>query len=144
LRLAVEVAGGDVPVLAFAAIHRKFYSMAVSAMKSFVTVQDCLYEVLARRNVAEIANWVAVGGVVDGDNLPGRQLVDIDTEDHLRFRREADLHARLGAGVVRKQQQNAAIERLRATLFGKRHREFWRRSARRLGKNKQCGASHGE
>ena len=48
----------------------------------------------------EIPDRITEGGVVDGRGLARLQLIDIDAEDHLRFRREADLHARLGAGVI--------------------------------------------
>jgi len=59
-----------------------------------------LNEIFARGNVVEIANGITEGGVVDGRGLTWLQLIDIDAEDHLRFRRETNLHARLGAGVI--------------------------------------------
>ena len=78
----------------------------------------------------EIADGITEGGVVDGDGLAGLKLIDVDAEDHLRVRREPDLHARLCAGVVGEEQQETAVERLGAALFRKGDGELrsrWRR-----------------
>lgn len=87
-------------MLAFALIHVEFDGVTIGAMEGLIAIEHHLHEIFAGRNVVEIADWITEGGVVDGRGLARLQLIDIDTEDHLRFRREANLHARLGAGVI--------------------------------------------
>ncbi len=50
------------------------------------------------------------GAVVDGDDAAGLGAVDRKAEDVLGIRAEADLHARLGGGVVGEEKQQAAIK----------------------------------
>ena len=87
-------------MLPFALVHVQFDGVTVGAMEGFIAIEDHLHEIFARRNVVEIADRITKGGVVDGRGLAWLQLIDIDAEDHLRRRREANLHARLGAGVI--------------------------------------------
>ena len=87
-------------MLAFALIHVEFDGVTIGAMEGLIAIEHHLHEIFAGRNVVEIADWITEGGVVDGRGLARLQLIDIDAEDHLRFRREANLHARLGAGVI--------------------------------------------
>ena len=87
-------------MLTFALVHVELNGVTVGAMKGFIAIEHHLREIFPGGNVVEIANRITEGGVVDGRGLAGLQLIDIDAEDHLRFRREANLHARLGAGVV--------------------------------------------
>jgi len=87
-------------VLSFALVHVEFDGVTVGAMERFIAIKDHLHEIFARRNVVEIPDRITEGGVVDGRGLARLQLIDIDAEGHLRFRREANLHAWLGAGVV--------------------------------------------
>ena len=90
-------------MLALALVHVELDGVAIGAVEGFVTIEDHLEVVIAWRNVVEVADRIAEGGVVDRDALARLELLDIDAEDHLRFRREADLQARLGAGIVREQ-----------------------------------------
>ena len=59
--LGVEIAGGQIPVLAFAAVWRQLYRGAVGPMEGLVNVQHRLYVVIARRNVVERADRVTGG-----------------------------------------------------------------------------------
>ena len=87
-------------MLAFALIHVEFDGVTVGAMERFIAIEHYLHEIFAGRNVVEIADRITEGGIVDDRGLAGLQLIDIDAEDHLRRRREANLHARLGTGVI--------------------------------------------
>ena len=111
-RRGVEVAGRELPVLAFAAIHGKFYRGAIGAMKGFVLVQDHLDEVIAGGDVVEVADGVAEGCVVKRDGLAGLYGVHVEAEDHLGAHGITDLQARFGGGIGGENQQQAAVERL--------------------------------
>ncbi len=93
-------------------------------MERFVAIQNDLHVVFAGLHIVEIANGITEGGIVDRGGLTGLQAIDIDAEDHLRARRERDLHARFFAGVVGEDEQQAAVERLGAALFREGDREF--------------------
>jgi len=56
LRLAVEIAGGDVPVLAFAAVHGQLDGVTVGAMKRLVAMEKSLDVIFARLEVVEEAD----------------------------------------------------------------------------------------
>ena len=45
--LAVEISGSDIPLLAFAAIHRQLDCFPIRAMKGFIAVQHGLHKILA-------------------------------------------------------------------------------------------------
>ncbi len=49
---------------------------------------------------------------------PGRELIDIEAENHLRVRRDVDLNAGLVGRVVGEKEKKAAVERLGAAFFG--------------------------
>jgi hypothetical protein len=87
-------------------------------VEGFVDVEDGLDGVVAGRDFAELADGVAAGFVGDGDSDARGPGVDGYAEDDLRLWGVVDLHARLVAGVVREQQQEAAVERLRRTRGG--------------------------
>ncbi len=61
---------------------------------------------------------IAPGGGVNNHGLAGLPAVDREAEDDLRTGRVVDLVARLVARVGREDQQQAAIEGLRADFFG--------------------------
>jgi hypothetical protein len=42
LRCAVKIAGGFIPLLAFAAIHRQFDGVTIGTMKSFIAMEKGL------------------------------------------------------------------------------------------------------
>ena len=98
------------PVLAFPAVHGKYYGLAVGAVKGFVFVQDDLDEIVAGGNVVEVADGIAESGFVEGDGLAGLERVHIEAEDHLRAHRVADLQARFGGGIGGEDQQQATVE----------------------------------
>ena len=60
LRLGVEIAGRDVPVLALAHVGMQLDGLAIAAMEGLVLVQHGLHGVLAGRHVFEAANGIAV------------------------------------------------------------------------------------
>ena len=127
-RLAVQICRRSVPVLPLALIHVQLHGMTVAAVKGFVAIEDRLREIFTRGNIAEIANGVAECGIVHRHRFARSQRIDVQTEYHLRLVRNADLHARLGAAVCGKQQQDAAIQRLRAAFLREGHRKLRRAS----------------
>jgi hypothetical protein len=110
-------------MLAFSAIHGELDGVAVGAVEGLVAVQDDLDVVVAGRDVVEIADGVAKGGVVDGDGLARLELVEVEAEDHLGAGGEVDLHPGLGGGIGGKQEEDAAVDGLGAAFLGERHRE---------------------
>jgi hypothetical protein len=50
--------------------------------------------------------------VADGEARTGLPAVDGEAKDHLRFEGVVDLHAGFGAGMVREQEQQAAVQGL--------------------------------
>ena len=117
-RLAVQVARRQRPLLTLAAVHRQLDDVAVGAVEGLVAVEQRLHPVLAGGDVGQARQRIAVGAGVDRRLRPRRQRVDVDAEDLLGAGAVADLEARLGAAVGGDQQQQAAVERLRAALGG--------------------------
>src|SRR5262249_27113029 len=125
LRLAVKVAGSQVPVLAFAAVHRQFDGVPIGAMKRLIAVEKSLHGVFARRHVAKIADGITEGvGVVDERRLAWSQGIHVDAKNDLRLYRKTNLRARLGGGIRGQEQQNAAVEGRCAAFFWKGNREL--------------------
>ena len=69
--LLYKIAGREVPVLAFAAIRSKLDGLAVSAMEGLVHVEQRLHVILAGGHVAQAADGIAPGLLVDDDRLAG-------------------------------------------------------------------------
>src|SRR4051812_37337604 len=88
--------------------------LAVAAMKGFVSVQNGLYGVLARRNVPEAPDGIALCCGVYKHRLRSGPAIDRDAKNQLRARRVINLKARLGTGVCREKKKQASIERLGA------------------------------
>ena len=87
-------------MLALALIHVELYGVAVGAVEGFVAIEDDLDKIVARRDVMEVADRIAVRAVIDNAGLAGLELVHVETEYYLRFWGQADLHAGFGGGVV--------------------------------------------
>ncbi len=113
-------------MLAFALVHMELDGVAVGAVEGFVAIEDDLYVVFAGLYVVEVADGVAEGGVVNRGGLAWLEVVDIEAEDHLGARGERDLHARLIAGVIGEDKEEAAVEWLGAAFFGEGDGEFGR------------------
>ena len=109
--LAVEIAGGEIPVLSFAAIGRELEGTAVGHVEGFIQVEHGLHGVGTGGEFAEVRVRVSGGAVVDGDGAAWLGAVEGETEDVLRARGVVDLHAGFGGGVVGEQEQEAAVER---------------------------------
>ena len=135
LRLREEVAGRDVPVLALALVHVQLDGFSVAAVESLVLVEHGLDGVVARRHILEAADGIAPGA----SNPPLRAVrlpsVDGQAKDHLRAGAVVDLVARLVAGVGGENQQQAAVERLRADFLWKGDGEGLRGDANREDQN---------
>ena len=140
---AVEVAGGEVPVLAFATIGSELDGFAVAAMESLVNVEDSLHSVVAGRNVLERPDGITGSGVPDGDSLTRLQPVHSNAKDQLRPPRIVNLHARLGAGIVGEQEKNAAIKRTQGPRGGKADGNGLGAHDGRDGGKEQCTESNG-
>jgi hypothetical protein len=119
LRLAVEIARLDRPVLAFAFVGREFEGVAVCEVKRFVNIEDGLHPVVAGGDVVEAFGRIAErGGVNDGGGSRVERF-DVDAEYLLGVgRHEADLEARFLFVVVGDQEQDVAVERRAAHFFG--------------------------
>ena len=124
-RLAVEVARLRVPVLSFALVHRHLDGVAVGAVERLVAVDQRLDEVVAGRDVLQAARRPADDLVVDDDVGAGLEAVDVDAEDRLRAVGAVliRLRPRLRLAIVGDEQEDAAVERLRAAGGGKGNRE---------------------
>ena len=97
--LGVEIAGGQIPVLTFAAVWRQLYRGAVGPMEGLVNVQHRLHVVIARRNGVERADRVTRGCLGYGNGLARGESIDCRAEDQLRAWTVIDLHPRLGRRV---------------------------------------------
>ena len=131
-RSGIEIAGRDVPVLPFAAIHRQFHGVAIGAVEGFVAMQHGLHVILSGRHVAKTADGIARGGIVHDDGLAGLHAIDVHAEDHLGADGVVDLHARFGGRIGRKKKKDAPVERLLAAALWERKPKNWgRRHARK-------------
>ena len=79
LRGAVQVAGREVPVLAFAAVHRQLDRVPVRAVERLVAVEDGLDEIRALRDAREALEGVAEDGRVEDDLLRRRRARSTST-----------------------------------------------------------------
>ena len=120
-RLAVEVAGLPVPVLPLALVHRHLDRMAVRAMEGLVAVEQRLDPVVARGDVLQTAHRPSGDPVVDHDALARPEAVDVDAENRPRAVGAilVALRARLRFPIVGDEEEDAAVERLRASGRGK-------------------------
>ncbi len=106
---AVEVAGGDVPVLAFAAVHGQLEHPPIGAAEGLVAVEDGLDGVVAGGDGREGGAGEAQDARVEADRRAGAQSLGIHAEDLLALDVLADQLARLLGGVGREDQEDAAI-----------------------------------
>src|SRR5205085_755150 len=135
LRLAVEVAWLDLPLLAFTFVWRQLDGVAAREAKGFVDVQQCLDPVVAGRDVAKTFGGIAESGGVDHGGLPGTKAVDIHAKSLLRFEGAVaiDLEPGLLLVVGGDQQKDVAVERSGTGLLRKRNFEAERGGGGRLG-----------
>ena len=113
-------------MLTFAAVHRELNGVTVGAMEGFVAVKDGLNIVFACGNIAKVANGIAERVIVRyHDRLTRSERIHVDAEKNLRLYREINLHAGFLRRVGGEQNEDSAVEWLRATLFGKRDGELW-------------------
>jgi len=88
-------------------------------------MQKGLHIVFTGRHIPEMPYGVAKSVIVrNHDRLARGECTHVDAEKNLRFDGEVDLHARFLRRVRGEQNEDAAVERLRATLFGKRDGEL--------------------
>ena len=110
LRLAVEIAGRDVPVLPFPLVVVHPHGVAVGALELGVDVDERLHEVVAGRQVLQARHRRAQIGRVDDGGLSRRQVLDVAAEE--RRAGAADLQARLALVGARDHEVDAAGDRL--------------------------------
>src|SRR5262245_13788128 len=109
-RLAVEIAGSQVPMLPFSAIHRQLHRTPVRPFECFVLMQQRLNPVSPGRNLSQAFPRVAEDGAVDKSLLPRLQAVNVNPENLLSLRAVVDLHPRFLRIVGRDHKQHPAIE----------------------------------
>ena len=110
-RLAVRVAGLEVPVLSFALVRRQRKRVAIGAMECFVAIEQRLHGVRAGFDVRDLVDGIALRVRIDGDAVAAFPVFDIHAEHDLRLRRQIDLVARFVLVVVGEQQHQAALLR---------------------------------
>src|SRR5580658_635061 len=112
-------------MLAFAAVHGQLHCVPVGSMECFVAVQKSLDVIFTWRQIAKMTHGIAESVVVrNGDRFAGRESIYIDAEDNLCLNGKIDLHARFLRWIGGEQNKDAAIQRLRAAVFGKRNGEL--------------------
>ena len=123
-----QVAGRAVPLLPLAAVHRQLDDVAVGAVEGLVSVQQCLDAVAAGLHAGQALRRVAEDARVEERRLAGLPADDVDAEHLLALGLVgvADLEARLGRGIGREQQQQAAVERPLGERLRVTHREAQR------------------
>src|SRR5262245_14351345 len=119
LRLAVEIAGRDVPVLPFPLVVVHPDGVAVGTRELGIDVDEALHVVVAGRQVLEARHGRAQVAGVDDACLTGRQLLHIATEE--RRAGPANLQPRLAIVGPRNHDVNAAGDRLGANARRKRY-----------------------
>src|SRR3984893_12686750 len=119
-RLAEQVAGFYVPVLAFTLIRRQLHCVAVRQMKSLVNIQDALHPVIARGQIVQAHRWISERRTIESRRRAGSKSIYIYSESLLRVSRvKAELEARLFVFVVGDKQHHVAVKRRSAHLFRK-------------------------
>ncbi len=147
LRLAVEISGLGVPVLAFAFVHRHFDGVAIGALEGGVFIQDALNPVVTGGDVGEMMQRISFCFAGNGGLLAGCEAVNIRAKKlhGPRFFFD-DLHARFRAfNVGRKDYEDAAIERSGAELRSERNcewRGFLLHRLRRAGYTRRARGCH--
>src|SRR5437899_9956927 len=85
-------------------------------MERLVAVEQRLHPIIAGRHVLQASRRPAEDPLVDDDVLTGLQAVDVDAEDRPRAVGAVliALRARLGSAVIRDEEEDAAVQRIRA------------------------------
>ncbi len=101
LRLAVEIARRNIPVLSLALVHVQLYRCAIAAVKGLIAIEQRLHVVITCGNILQAANGIAKRRIVDDISISRLPSVHVYAKDQLRACRIVDLHARLGGRIVR-------------------------------------------
>ncbi len=99
-RRRVEVARGQIPLLAFAAVHRQLHRVAVAAREGLVAVEERLHGVGAGGNVGESLHGEADGAAGHARRRAAGPAFEIETEDRLPFRPRRHVEARLAVSCA--------------------------------------------
>ncbi len=112
-------------MLAFAAVHREINGVTIGAMEGFIAVEHGLNIVFAGRNISEMPRGITISVIVrNHDRLARSECIHVDAEKNLRLDREINLHTRFLRRVGGEQNEDSAVERLCAALFGERDGEL--------------------
>jgi hypothetical protein len=115
---AEEIAGGDIPHLAFAAVHGKLDGMAVRAVEGFILMEKRLDEVIAGRDLGDRIDREAEDFGVENRFFSGFQALDVNPEDRRSvIVAGADLESGLARVAIRDDQEHSSVERAGPELF---------------------------
>src|SRR5215471_15644675 len=98
----MEVSGRAIPFSSFAAVGGQFQGAAIGAVKCFVEIQECLYVVFTRFEVAEAADRIAEKtgvGLIDCLGLARLPIFDIEAKGDLGFWAVIDLESGFFSGI---------------------------------------------
>ncbi len=137
-RLAIQIAGLAVPMLALALIHWQLDRSAVAAVERFVDVEHRLHRVVAGGNLAQDFTRITERSSIDHR---ATRAIHIHAEHLLRAQAFADSVARFAVGGGN-DQHHMAIHRLGPRNFKAQRR--LRLGEERGGKQQQSGGeTHG-
>src|SRR6266545_765884 len=122
-RLAVEIAGSQVPMLPLSTIHRQLHRMPVGPFEGLVLMQQRLNPVGSGGDLPQTFSRIAEDGAVNKSLLPRLQALNVNPENLLSLRAVVDLRPRLLRTVGRDHKQNAAVEGGGAEFRRKRNPE---------------------
>src|SRR5215813_3851860 len=103
-RFAVEIAGSQVPMLPFSAIHRQLHRMPVRPFEGLVLMQQRLNPVSPGGNFSQAFSRIAEDRAINKSLLSRLQPVNVNAEDLLSLRAVIDLHPGLLRTVGRDHQ----------------------------------------
>ena len=83
-RGAEAIAGGEIPALAFATLHRELDGMTVGAMKRLLTMKERLHPIIPRREVRDAVQRITERVGADDRVVFRTEPLDADAGDELR------------------------------------------------------------